>query len=56
MTDYIAREIETDRLADEVAYERERVTSLPDEVSDIPLDQAVQEMHKISKGIEAIGC
>lgn len=55
MTDYIQREIETDEIADEIARQRERVTALPDEPNDIPIDQAVVEMHKISKRIEAIG-
>ncbi len=48
MTDYILAEIETDDLADAVARERERVTALPDEANDIPINEAVATCARIS--------
>jgi hypothetical protein len=48
MTDYIYAEIETDRLSDIVAHQRERVTVLPDEANDIPINEAVAACQRIS--------
>ena len=62
MTDYIQREIETDELIDALAQQRDRVTALPDEPNDIPINEAVQACQRISskshedmRDIEAIG-